>query len=59
MRYRFVAGQAECVSMEQQRVCKTYRYQLMPVPEQERAMATVLWRCRELSSAGLQERKAA
>jgi putative transposase len=47
--------------MEQQRdsVRKTYTYQLMPTPEQERALATVVWRCRELYNAGLQERKAA
>jgi putative transposase len=45
--------------MDQQRVRKTYKYQLLPTPEQERALATVLWRCRELSNAGLQERKAA
>jgi putative transposase len=45
--------------MEQQRVRKTYKYQLSPTPEQERTLATVLWRCRELYNAGLQERKAA
>jgi putative transposase len=31
----------------------------MPTPEQEQAMATVVWRCRERSNAGLQERKVA
>jgi hypothetical protein len=45
--------------MEQQQVRKTYKYKLMPTPEQERTLATVLWRCRELSNAGLQERKVA
>jgi putative transposase len=45
--------------MERQRVRKTYKYQLMPTPDQEQALATVLWRCRELYNAGLQERKAA
>jgi putative transposase len=45
--------------MEQQRVRKTYKYQLMPTPEQERTLETVVWRCRELYNAGLQERKAA
>ena len=40
-------------------VRKTFKYQLMPTPEQERAMEIVLWRCRELYNAGLQERKAA
>jgi putative transposase len=45
--------------MEQQRVRKTFKYKLMPTPEQEQAMATVVCRCRELYNAGLQERKAA
>jgi putative transposase len=45
--------------MEQQSVRKTFKYQLLPTPEQERALATVLWRCRELYNAGLEERKAA
>ena len=45
--------------MEQQRVRKMYKYKLVPTPEQERALETVVWRCRELYNAGLQERKAA
>jgi putative transposase len=45
--------------MEQQRARKTFKYQLVPTPEQKRTLATVLWRCRELYNAGLQERKAA
>jgi putative transposase len=47
--------------MEQQHasVRKTYKYKLMPTPEQERTLETVVWRCRELYNAGLQERKAA
>ena len=45
--------------MDQQRVRKTYKYKLLPTPAQEQAMATVVWRCRELYNAGLQERKAA
>jgi putative transposase len=45
--------------MEQQGMRKPYKYQLMPTPEQEQALATVLWRCRELYNAGLEERKAA
>jgi putative transposase len=40
-------------------VHKTFKYKLMPTPEQERAMECVLWRCRELYNAGLEERKAA
>jgi putative transposase len=45
--------------MAQQGARKTYKYQLMPTPDQEQALATVLWRCRELYNAGLEERKAA
>jgi len=45
--------------MEQQRVRKTFKYQLMPTPEQEQALETVVSRCRELYNAGLHERKAA
>jgi hypothetical protein len=45
--------------MEQVRARKTFTYKLMPTPEQERTLATVLWRCRELSNTGLQERTAA
>jgi putative transposase len=45
--------------MAEQRVRKTYKYQLLPTPEQERTLATLVWRCRELYTAGLAERKAA
>src|SRR5215472_8894678 len=45
--------------MDQQSVRKTYKYKLLPTPEQERTLATVVWRCRELYNTGLQERKAA
>jgi putative transposase len=47
--------------MEQQRdsVHTTFTYQPMPTPEQERTLETVVWRCRELYNAGLEERKAA
>jgi transposase len=45
--------------MEQQTVRKTFKYQLVPTPEQEQALETVVWRCRALYNAGLQERKAA
>jgi putative transposase len=44
--------------MDQHSVRKTYKYKLLPTPEQERTLATVVWRCRELYNAGLQERKA-
>jgi putative transposase len=45
--------------MDQQSVRKTYTYKLLPTPEQEQTLAMVLWRCRELYNAGLEERKAA
>jgi putative transposase len=45
--------------MEQVRARKTFKYKLIPTPEQERTLASVLWRCRELYNAGLEERKAA
>jgi len=38
-------------------VRKTYRYTLQPTPEQEQALAFVVRRCRELSNAGLEERR--
>jgi putative transposase len=42
-----------------QSVRKTYKYKLNPTPEQERALAFVVRRCRELYNAALQERKEA
>jgi len=43
--------------MKQQAVRKTFKYKLNPSPEQERAMAFVLRRCRELYNAALEERR--
>jgi putative transposase len=40
-------------------VRKTFKYRLKPTPEQERALETVLWRCRTLYNAALEERKTA
>ncbi|HST88163.1 MAG TPA: transposase [Ktedonobacterales bacterium] len=40
-------------------VRKTFKYTLNPTPAQERALETVLWRCRDLYNAGLEERKLA
>src|SRR5215470_12789032 len=40
-------------------VRKVYKYKLNPLPAQEQVLETVLWRCRELYNAGLEERKAA
>jgi putative transposase len=49
--------QAEYRTMEPLTVHKAFKYQLMPTPEQERGLEIVLWRCRELYNAGLQERR--
>ena len=38
---------------------KTFTYKLLPTPKQQRTLATVVWRCRELYNAGLEERKSA
>ena len=43
--------------MSEQAVRKTFKHKLNPTPEQERAMAFVLRRCRELYNATLQERR--
>ena len=45
------------MGMEVETVRKTFKYKLMPTPEQERALERVLWRCRELYNAGLEERR--
>ncbi|HEV8190698.1 MAG TPA: transposase [Ktedonobacterales bacterium] len=45
--------------MQEQSVRKTYKYTLNPTAEHVRALERVLWRCRELYNAGLQERKEA
>jgi putative transposase len=37
-------------------VRKTYKEKLRPTPAQERAMDTVLWRCRDLYNAALEQR---
>ena len=43
--------------MQPPTVRKTFKYKLQPTADQERAMAFVLRRCRELYNAGLQERR--
>jgi len=45
--------------MEQQAVRKTFKYKRRPTPAQERALAFVLRRCRELHNAALEERREA
>jgi putative transposase len=47
--------------MDQQRdsIRKMFKYKLMPTPTHERALERVVWRCRELYNAGLEERKLA
>jgi hypothetical protein len=39
-RCRFLASQTEEKRMEQQSVRKTFKYKLLPTPEQERTLAT-------------------
>src|SRR5215468_10084109 len=43
--------------MDMQTVRKTFKYKLKPTLEQERAMAFVVRRCRELYNAALEERR--
>jgi putative transposase len=44
--------------MQQQHgVRKTFKYKLIPTPEQEEALATVVWRCRTLYNVALEQRK--
>ena len=45
--------------MDQQRdsVRKTFKYKLKPTPDQEQALHSVLWHCRALYNAGLEQRK--
>src|SRR6476661_8991132 len=45
--------------MDEHGIRKTCKYKLKPTPEQERRMAFVLPRCRELYNAALQERREA
>jgi putative transposase len=47
--------------MEQQSdsACKTFKYKLMPTPEQAQALERVLWHCRTLYNTALDERKTA
>src|SRR5215831_337409 len=42
--------------MEQQSLRKTYKEKLRPTPTQERALEEVLWRCRALYNAALEQR---
>src|SRR5258707_15426107 len=43
--------------MDEQAVRKSFKYKLKPTPQQERALAFVVRRCRELYNAALQERR--
>jgi len=49
------------MSMEQQSggisVRITYRYRLVPTPQQEQTLETVQWRCRTLYNVALEQRK--
>ena len=42
--------------MDQQTIRKTFKEKLRPTPAQERALEAVLWRCRELYNAALEQR---
>jgi putative transposase len=42
--------------MEQQAVCKTFKYKLKPTPQQERELGRVLGLCRWLYNAALEQR---
>jgi hypothetical protein len=42
--------------MQQQTQRKTFKEKLRPTPAQERALADVVWRCRELYNAALEQR---
>lgn len=35
---------------------KTYKYKLKPVPDQERQLEVILWRCRRLYNTALEHR---
>ena len=43
--------------MDQQSVCKTYKYKLKPTPAQEQALEAVLHRCRTLYNTALEQRR--
>jgi putative transposase len=53
---QFSADQAEYIAMDQQTGHETFKEKLRPTPAQERALADVLWRCRELYNAALEQR---
>ena len=40
-----------------QTIRKTFQYKLQPTPAQERALEAVLWRCRVLDNAALEQRR--
>ena len=45
------------MGMEQGSVRATYKYKLRPTPAQEQALELVVWRCRTLYNAALEQRK--
>jgi putative transposase len=57
--FHISTDQAECMSIELQTMCKAFKYKMIPTPEQEKVLEIVLWRCRELYNAALEERKVA
>jgi putative transposase len=42
--------------LNEQGICKAYKYKLKPTPEQERELEEVLWRCRTLYNTALEQR---
>src|SRR5215469_6922424 len=57
MTYRCRGARLEYSSMSDQSAChKTYQEKLRPTPAQERELERVLWRCRTLYNAALEQR---
>src|SRR5262249_53152526 len=55
--YHVRAIRLEYSGMSEQTMCrKTYKEKLRPTPAQERALERVLWRCRTLYNAALEQR---
>src|SRR5262245_57138110 len=54
--FRICINREVWVRMEEQAVRKTYKEKVRPTPAQERALEEVLWRCRDLYNAALEQR---
>jgi hypothetical protein len=53
---RRCAAWSELNDMSQTTIHKSYKEKLRPTPQQERAWAAVLWRCRDLYNTALEQR---